>query len=496
MAGLPPNVSYFMSRLQGLSTSHFKIFPQNSGSQSANKILRFELPSNTLLNLKSCRMFFNIGTSASASAHSTRLPPDTRSFIDRMAIYMGGVLVQNSFSNYNVLVHAKKALGADRCSDTTLTHPEICRHISYHNGAKIESTVDTGAGSESYEGTNGLGIQLAIMDWEGFLGTAEPGIIDTGLFPQITIEITLADNVVCPISADTGIATVDTIKAFAIPSAVSGTIPFASTGGLSAPPTGSATPAYALDNITMQVEVLGMASSVLDEVVAQRVSQVGYLSIPFKNYFSFSSSHSTTSRFNVNSASWDRLWVAWRDSGGSSATAPVVATGYKLGGAFIGKTTGAVTCDGQDIGKAQYDVGGSFGTNSEKYLARYFRFQEQPTSAGAVSNYQLQINSANYPAYKLTVPEAYALTLNSIDVYDKTRKMSLDQYKKDYFVQCYRFCLPESDYSRLASGLDTRATSAQCALVTENVNSSVACFIYAECTSELRVANRAIELIV
>jgi hypothetical protein len=334
------------------------------------------------------------------------------------------------------------------------------------------------------------------MDWEGFLGTAEPGIIDTGLFPQITIEITLADNVVCPISADTGAVAVDSITAFAIPNAVSATIPFASTGGLSSPPTGSATPAYALDNITMQVEVLGMASSVLDEVVAQRVSQVGYLSIPFKNYFSFSSSHSTTSRFNVNSASWDRLWVAWRDSGGSSAAAPVVAAGHKLGGAFIGKTAAAASCDGQDIGKAQYDNGGSFGTNSEKYLARYFRFQEQPTSAGAVSNYQLQINSANYPAYKLTVPEAYALTLNSIDVYDKTRKMSLDQYKKDYFVQCYRFCLPESDYSRLASGLDTRATSAQCALVTENVNSSVACFIYAECTSELRVANRAIELIV
>jgi len=86
--------------------------------------------------------------------------------------------------------------------------------------------------------------------------------------------------------------------------------------------------------------------------------------------------------------------------------------------------------------------------------------------------------------------------MNSIDVYDKTRIMSLDQYKKDYFVQCYRFCLPESDYSRLSSGLDTRATSAQCALVTENVATSVACFIFAEVTSELRVANRAIEVII
>jgi hypothetical protein len=416
-------------------------------------------------------MLFNVTTDATNATTSARIPADTRSFIDRMAIYMGGVLVQNSFSNYNILVHAKKALGADRCSDSTLTHPELCRATSYHDGTALLQ-------KESY---TTLDLQLAIMDWEGFLGTAEPSIIDTGLFPQITIEITLADNVICPCSTFVAATTL-----------AMGTT--AVTGGFCAPPGASQSASYSLDNITMQVEVLGMASSVLDEVVAQRISQVGYLSIPFKNYFSFSSSHSNTSRFNVNSASWDRLWVAWRDPSGNSPAAPVVAAGHKLQGAFTGLTTGAATCDGPDIGKPQYDLGGVLDTNKEKYLARYFRFQEQNNGAG-VSNYQLQINSANYPAYKLTIPEVYSLSLNSIDVYDKTRKMSLDQYRKDYCVQCYRFCLPESDYSRMSSGLDTRATSAQCALVTENVTSAIACFLFAECSSELRVANRSIELI-
>jgi len=422
-------------------------------------------------------MLFNVTTDATNGTTAARLPPDTRSFIDRMAIYMGGVLVQNSFSNYNILVHAKKALGADRCSDSVLTHPEMCRAVSYHDGTALLQ-------KESYTTAD---VQLAIMDWEGFLGTAEPSIIDTGLFPQITIEITLADNVICPcptfVAATTlALATTNT------------------TGGFCAPPASSQSASYSLDNITMQVEVLGMASSVLDEVVAQRISQVGYLSIPFKNYFSFSSSHSNTSRFNVNSASWDRLWVAWRDASGNSPAAPVVATGHKLAGAFTSSiatpaanaaTVAEITVD---IGKPQYDLGGSLDTSKEKYLARYFRFQEQNNGSG-VSNYQLQINSANYPAYKLTIPEVYSLSLNSVDVYDKTRKISLDQYRKDYCVQCYRFCLPESDYSRMSSGLDTRATSAQCALVTENVTTAVACFMFAECSSELRVANRSIELI-
>jgi hypothetical protein len=464
----------------GVSTSHFKIFPQNSGSQSANKIVRFELPSNTLLNLKSCRMMFNVTTTATGSVTQARLPNDTRSFIDRMAIYMGGVLVQNSFSNYNVLVHAKKALGADRCSDTTLTHPEICRATSYHTGAAFSTAAADATKHESYDS---LANQLAIVDWEGFLGTAEPGIIDTGLFPQITIEITLADNVILP----------QMVFADGVTLALAAT---ATTEGIAA--VGAGTASYTMDNITMQVEVLGMASSVLDEVVAQRVSQVGYLSIPFKNYFSFSSSHSSTSRFNVNSASWDRLWVAWRDANGGSVSAAVPVSGYKLKGAFTSATTspGNLNLIVQDIGKPQYDIGGSLDTNREKYVARAFNFVEPLLAGQTVSNYQLQINSANYPAYKLTVPEAYALTMNSIDVYDKTRVMSLDQYRDNYFVHCYRFCLPESDYSRLSSGLDTRATSAQCALVTENVTTSTPCFIFAEVTSELRVANRAIEVIV
>lgn len=267
----------------------------------------------------------------------------------------------------------------------------------------------------------------------------------------------------------------------------------ATTGGIAAVATGG-TPSYSMDNITMQVEVLGMASSVLDEVVAQRISQVGYLSIPFKQYFSFSSSHSATSRFNVNSASWDRLWIAFRDANGGAVSAAVPVSGYKLAGAWAAPTSGGSPTVA--VGVPQYDSGGSLDTNREKYVARAFNFVEPLLSGQTVSNYQLQINSANYPAYKLTVPEVYTLTKNSIDVYDKSRMMSLDQYRDNYFVQCYRFCLPESDYSRLSSGLDTRATSAQCALVTENVTASTPCFIFAECTSELRVANRAIEVIV
>ena len=490
---LPANLRFFMSRLQGVSTSHYKIFSTAGDEGSANKIIRFELPSNVLINLKSARLMFNASVTGAATSQG-RLPDDTRSLIERMTIYAGGVQIQNGHNNYNVLTHAKKALTGMEPA-TPLGHPDICRVTSYHTGSAVGN-------GEAYSSVD---TQLAIDSFDGFLGTAAPSIIDTGIFPQITVEFTLADNVVCPVSKATLLAR--------------------STDGAAPTPAvldnfetnGAASQTYTLKNMTMQIEVLGMASSILDEIIAERIGQVGYLSIPFKNYYTFSAQHTGTTRFNVNSSSFDRLWCCWRDKTtfSTSPAAPVVVNGYKISGAYVSSTTEptisisaggsqAVTTTGgaavtlsvsTDIGVPQYDIGGALGTNTEKYQAKYFQFKQKPT-AGAVQSYQLQINGANYPAYRLNTCEALQLSLNSVDYFvNSNRKLSLDQYKNNYCVQCYRFCLPESDNYRLASGLDTRATSAQCAVLTEGLTDDSHLTIFAETTAELRVASRQVEVI-
>ena len=477
---LPANLRFFMSRLQGVSTSHYKIFPTAGDTGTANKIIRFELPSNVLINLKSARMMFNAATTVTGAGLG-RLPEDTRSLIERVTIYAGGVQIQNGHNAYNVLCHAKKALTGMQPA-SALTHPEFCRAISYHDPAVVIA-----AASESYPD---IADQLAIDSFDGFFGTAAPSIIDTGIFPQITVEFTLADNNVCSVIAGTTLS---------------------GTGATDVDDAGAGSVAYTLTNMTMQVEVLGMASSILDEIVAERISQVGYLSIPFKNYYTFTSQHGGTTRFNVNSSSFDKLWCCWRDNGFGGSKNPVVVSGYKTKGAFVSAVTetqtpspppgGPVLADiigfslNVDLGLPGYDVGGTMGTNCEKYQTKYFQFQ-QVAGSGAIS-YQLQINGANYPAYRLNTPESLAMSLNSVDYFvNSNRPMTLDQFKKNYCVQAYRFCLPESDAYRLASGLDTRATSAQCAVLTEGLHASNQHLtIFAECTAELRVASRQVELI-
>lgn len=475
---LPSNLSFFMSRLQGVSTSHFKVNPQTTSSVGPNNLIRFELPSNTLLNFRSIRLLFN----ADATGVGVSLPNDISSLIERVSVYIGGVLVANGFNGYNTLVHGKAALQGYKCG--MLSHPEMIRKVNYHSGS---STALANADPEAITDSDGL-YYFCIDNFEGFLGSIEPSIMDTGLVSTIVIEIALADATVCSVSATRELPTL-------IGSAIiDGTIGFDASGG--------GTPSYSISNMTMQVEVLSLATNVIDTIVEQRVAQVGYLSIPFKNYFSFSNNHTNTTRFNVNSASWDRLWIVYRNKGYATKHAPVRIKGYKTSGAFTGADATQTLTNGVDLGKPEYDYGGVLNTNAEKYKPYYFNFTEAKLDSSGVfipatrSTYQLQINSANVPSYPLTAPEAYAMSMNSLDYYDKNHKMSLHQYKMNYFVQCFRFCLPDSDYSRLASGLDCRGVSSSCSLNTVGL-SECNVTMFAECTSELRVgAGRQLEVIV
>ena len=472
MASLPPSVSFFMQRMTGISTSHFKIFSQSADNASAGKIVRFEIPSNSLVNFRNVRFMFNAATTTVGA----RLPNDISSLIERVAVYAGGVLIQNNYQGYNVLKHAKAALCGSTC-DPILGHPEIPRAKSYVDGSAIAF-----GGFETYSGVDK---QFCISDWDGFMGTVEPYILDTGLLPQITLEITLADNSVCPVVEGVLLPLGDEVG-----TGTGATGTFDKAGGAAA--------IYSLTNLSLQVEVVGMASSALDSVIEQRIASVGYLSLPFKNYFTTTSSHTNVSRFNVNSASWDRLWIAYRASTYDNKKAPHVINGHKIKGAFTSSATiaatnvsGAVT---QDVGIPSYDIGGSslLGTNSEKYISQYFRFQE--LTAGTVT-YNLQVNGATIPAYKMNVCETLAMSQSAVPKSCKKPVMSLDQYKDSYFVQCYRFCLDDAT-TRMSSGLDCRSSSMLGSLETPGMTGGVHVDMFSEVTSELRCgASRSIELI-
>ena len=114
---------------------------------------------------------------------------------------------------------------------------------------------------------------------------------------------------------------------------------------------------------------------------------------------------------------------------------------------------------------------------------------------------QLQLNGAYMPQFSANLGELYGITRNSIEGARDAKNMSLDQYLNNYCVQCFRLNMPDSEYSRTISGLDTRAVNLAGVVRTENSaagggRDNLAINIFTEQTECMRVgAGRAIEII-
>ena len=471
-----PNLTYFLDRLQGFSTNIFRLETNGADTATANKIIRFSLPSNALLNMRSFSLHFNAKCN---DGNGARLPAKIDSLIERVEVTAGGIQLSQGLNLYNVLRHVKDSLLGDK-TNSVCGHPDIIRTISpvdgigYVDANDLNPAILSGTNGERYPATHKQA-QFTVDHWEGFLGTCEPKILDAAILPDLVISIYLADNNVLTSSA--GIA-------------------LDGTGATDITDVGAASATYELNNIHATIESIGLADSVYDNMVSSMIAQKGYVEIPFKQYFSFNNTHQGSTRFSLATQSLDRVWVAFRDSAYATQKAPLRVKGYKLKGAFtstatVADTTAAGTIT-QDIGKSEYL--GLLDTEKEKYVGAYYNFVEPATSSK--NTYQLQLNGAYYPQFAATAEEMYTISKNStLGSYSEQFK-SLQQYKNNYFVMCSRLNMPESEFSRTASGLDTRSVSLNGYFNTFNTTGSPNVVIFCECTSTIRVGQgRMIEVL-
>ena len=142
------------------------------------------------------------------------------------------------------------------------------------------------------------------------------------------------------------------------------------------------------------------------------------------------------------------------------------------------------------------DYGGQFGTGAtEKYITKFQKFTE-PGNDGALK-YQLQLNGAYFPQYPAGMEDMYQITKNSLPGQIKYG-LTKEQYRDCFFVQCVRLNMPDSEMSRLISGLDTRSVSLNGYVnTTGTLATDPNLMIFAECTSCLRVgARRQLEVVI
>jgi hypothetical protein len=412
-----------------------------------------------------------------------RLPADISQLINRIELSSGGNMIAQGANDINVFNQMKKVLTCDKC-DPTLGHNSIVREKSYVDGfgsagtAVLSSTLN-----ESYAS----GLQpFMIKNFESFLGSVFPTIIDTSTLSDLILTFYLAGNEVLTSSAGVGI---------------SGT---ATTGITVAPATANAQ--YAITDFSLICETLGMADSVMDNLVQSRMESVGYIELLYKTYYSFNDTTSAgNTRFTVASQSLDRIWCAFRDDGFGVQKAPISVSGHKVAGCFtaIATSGGSYTNNiNQDIGKPSYDIGGVVDTNSERYIGTFYNFLEQRASASVPPTYQFSLNGSLIPQFKASAENMLTISRNSVPTNEMNTgqypltKFSLDQYKNNFFCFCVRLNLPQSEENREISGCDTRGISLNAYLQTTGFKTGENVVVFAECSSSLRIApGKSIDII-
>ena len=465
MSIYPPTVSYFARRILGVSTNVYKIEPNGSADNlGSGQIISFELPTNTLLNLKEIKLL--CGAKVTGGTKS-RLPNKMHSLIERISVEAGGLTIAQGFSQFNTVQHVKSILSDSPCKtqslEASMNHEDIPRTFSSVNNAAVDAGEDY-----SSETT------FAIGNFVGFLGESSPSIIDTALLPNMVLKIHLATDAVCSSSVDIGLY--DNANG-------------ASTGfGVS----GSGTPKYTLNKVHLLASVYGIMDGNYDRMIEQKILTEGMLEIPFKNYQTFTDGqHSGSTRFNLGCQSLDRLYAAFRPSDyATGGRHPCIMAGMKQkpstaglhgysSGVTDGGSFGSPVDIAQTVGVAPFE---NPAFNGEKYQANYFRF---PKPSGLATG-QFNINGSLYPQFQAEPADWLAISTEAMDHVPNGIKCKA-WWDDNMHIYCVRLNLPDSDKLRILSGLDTRAVNLSGMFTTTGISGTIPVTVIAEYTSTLRV---------
>ena len=192
---LPENVDFGAEVLSNYSRNTFRIEPNSSTSATAGRVIQITLPENSVLDMKSLRMFFQIqtlaGSTVAPAAILGLLPANIESVIASIEVYVNGVQVTQGTNEYNTICKVLK-LGAYN-QDAQLTSGVLVNHAKQVETLNGVTASDIFGATRAAQGEHG---DVCIDNWSNFLGTTATRFLPTDVLGSITIKITLASNAV------------------------------------------------------------------------------------------------------------------------------------------------------------------------------------------------------------------------------------------------------------------------------------------------------------
>ena len=463
--GIPHVLSYGLNQMAGVSYNGFSISPSTgTANVLPNGQIRFALPNNALLDLKSSKMTFSVKTTAGVGA---RLPQASQLF-SRIEVRCGGVTIYNG-SNYNhIIENVKVNMGVKKVCAVT-GHKDFL-DAGTHTG-KLLAAND----SETYDAELGTDQGLFAIDL-GEFSEIQPRLVDTSLLSSLEILITVNDS-----------------KCLSVVNASTAGVRGTSTNSVVNvnDTTGADNASFEIIRPTMFVNMYSLASGSYAQAVRSKMADVGYLSLCYENTHVFNQSWTGSSRFSLSAQSLKRLTAVFRRKTAVSAlegAVPIVggATSAVASKGAVYGMYGSSQANGQGI--SEYQTAGeqySLPTaqpahNASKEDGTCFHYD---TAGGVNLNWKIQ--SAQVPNYFATVAEQAELTKHAYNVEEFGKARLMAQYLYNFHTFAIPLGLPETPFDKkMISGLNTNSTNAFISLESAGSNRDVSnydCYVLA-CT--------------
>lgn len=449
---LPENVDFGAEVLSNYSRNTFRIEPNSSTSATAGRVIQITLPENSVLDMKSLRMFFQIqtlaGSTVAPAAILGLLPANIESVIASIEVYVNGVQVTQGTNEYNTICKVLK-LGAYN-QDAQLTSGVLVNHAKQVETLNGVTASDIFGATRAAQGEHG---DVCIDNWSNFLGTTATRFLPTDVLGSITIKITLASNAV-----------------------LSGALVGGSTTAAALDVVTNVAPTYVVNNPYFTVDSCVLPDA-YNELLRRRLMQDEYLPINYKEYYTFINSGITSSsysnRFALSSGCINALYAVQRlDS-------------HNVFGAStnLAKSTGARA----PIGAVGAGVSGKFFT--------YGTFKDGADYEDGDFRFQFSINNVNMPQFLAT--NKYAMS-NLAFVNNKLtpRASGILVASESAFCDAqavYTCLLSHPDLSmKVMSGLNSRGINSQFyfnaqGLKTASITTGMSSVVIADTTAQLRI---------
>ncbi len=449
---LPENVDFGAEVLSNYSRNTFRIEPNSSTSATAGRVIQISLPENSVLDMKSLRMFARVTTTKGVATgpHDVLalLPANIESLISSIEVYVNGVQVAQGTNEYNTICKVLK-LGSYN-QDAQLTSGVLVNHAKMIGTLNGVTPVDV-FGSNS---ANGEQADICIDNWCNFLGTTATRFLPTDVLGSIVIKLTLAPNSVLS-GAISGKASNDV----SLNSMVSN-------------------PSYTLDNpyFTIDSCVLPEAYS---ELLRRRLMQDEYLPLNYKEYYTFINSGikstSYSNRFALSSGCINALHAVQR------------LDAHNVFGASTDLNPGTGARSGI----------GAVGAGFEGKFFTYSTFKAAADYLDGDFKYQFNINNVAMPQFLATNKFAMA-NLPYVNNKITPRTQGILVASETAFCQgqaSYTCMLSHPDLgAKVQSGLNSRGINSQMyfnaqGLDATQITAGMSSVVIADTTAQLRIAS-------